>query len=497
MKELRPPGRVIVLGFDGMDYALTQSMLQQGLLPNIRSILTRGSLTPLPSVFPPDSIPAWITVFSGLPPAEHGVLSHFNYLLPDRDQPAVDTSVFHAKTFWDRIGKEARRKVCIVNPFMAYPVWPVNGVMISGPVFVKGEIQVSDPGIVSGLHVPDSLGGIDELPTRRNIVDFFRRTLDDTVAQGKFGLELFRRERPDFFFQTFYTTDRVQHHLWRYCDPSDPTYPGKSPVQDGIREFFAKIDEIVGEFRRTVAPEDLLVLMSDHGHGMRCTHCFNLNEYLRRRGHLQSAGERKRFGAKVMIEKLKNHVLKFMNDHDLEDYISTVARLVPGARKLKKGTHITDRSGSQAYATDFGGTNPFGGIKVNRECVEDYSVFRDQLIDELKGLENDGKPVFEWVGTRESIVSGKYIDRYPDILYRMRPQLGTGLAQHCELVTVNPTHKKISGGHRADGVFLCSDTTRWHVDPATCGIANIYATLLAIHGLDVEPGRGHSFLTPA
>jgi len=489
-------GKVIVLGFDGMDFDLTRALVDSGSMPNVAKLSKNGNFAALPSVFPPDSIPAWITVFSGLSPAEHGVFSHINYLLPDKEQPAVDTSVFHGKTFWDRIGDEAKATVCIVNPFMAYPVWPVNGVMISGPVFLRGDIQVSDPNRLGNLSVPKSMGGIEELPSRRNIQDFYRRTLEDTKQQAKFGIDLFRQECPDFFFQTFYTSDRVQHHLWRYHDAKDPTHPGRSEVQDGIKDFYSHIDQIIGTFSEDLSESDLLVIMSDHGHGMRCTHCFNINEYLRRQGYLESTSKKSRTNTKVLVEMLKNRVLRFMNDHDLEDYISTVAKLVPGARKLKNGSHIADYSSSQAYATDFAGTNPFGGLWVNPTTVDDYGKFRQHLIEELKTLKHEGKPVFEWITTRESMGSGQHLDRYPDILYAMRSELGTGFSMHCDLVTVNPTHKKISGGHRANGVFISNDCAAWHLDESKCSVANLYATLLSVHGLETEPGRGESFLVP-
>jgi len=497
MSAARTPfDRLVVLGFDGMDFELTRSLMERGMLPNISAIARSGHFIPLRSVFPPDSIPSWITVFSGLDPSEHGVLDHVNYLLQRGEKPVIDTSVFHGKTFWDRIGAETGSDVCIVNPFMAYPAWPVNGVMVSGPVFISGDIQVSDPSRLAGLAPPASLGGIEELPTRRNIADFLQRTVRDTDEQAQFGVELLRQRRPSLFFQTFFTSDRIQHHLWRYCDRSDPTYPGPTEVEGGIERFFMRIDAIVGEFAKQLGPRDRLIIMSDHGHGMRCTHCFNVNEYLRRRGHLKSAA-RGRSLHKVLIERLKNRVLRFMNDHDLEDYISKVARLVPGARAMKKGAHITSFADSSAYATDFAGTNPFGGIVVNRGQVADYDAFRDALIRELLDVKHGGEPVFRWVKPREAFYGGKHIGRYPDILYEMAPRLGTGFSLHCELVTVNPTHKKISGGHKADGIFICNALQGRSIRADKCSIANMYATFLSLYGLAAEAGRGESMLDGA
>lgn len=487
-------GKVILLGFDGMDYDLTKSLISKDLLPNLAKLADRGSFSPLLSVFPPDSIPSWITTYTGLDPSEHGVLDHINYLLDKKGETAIDTSVFHEKTFWDRIGKETDTEVCIINPFMAYPVWDVNGVMVNGPSFITGPIQASDTDYLDGIQIPGSIGGIEDLPSRSTIKPFYDKTISDTKEQAEFGLDLLRKKSPGFFFQTFLTTDRLQHHLWRYCDETDPTYPGKNEVETGIDDFFKLIDDIVGRFLAELNPEDTIMIMSDHGHGMRCTHTFNLNELFRRKGYLKSAGGDKRFDKKIIIEKLKNRVLRFLNDHDLEEYMHKIAKIVPNAKALKKGSHITNYSDSMVYASDFAGTNPFGGICINKENVNNYELFRHMVINELNTVTYEGLPVFKWLKPREAIYNGKYIDRYPDILFEMVPKLGSGMSLHCDLFTVNPTHKKISGGHKKNGVFFVKTLDKANINEKKCKITNIYSTILSIFNIKDTPSNGVNFL---
>jgi predicted AlkP superfamily phosphohydrolase/phosphomutase len=488
-------GRVILLGFDGMDFDLTRELMDKGQLPNLKSIADKGGFSPLLSVFPPDSIPSWITTFTGVDPSNHGILEHINYLLDDAEECAIDTSVFHGKTFWDRIGNEAGKKVCIINPFMAYPVWPVNGVMVSGPVFIEGEIECSDDNYVSGLKIPDSIGGITDFPNKSNMKTYYDDMVRDTQEQVDFGLDVLKNNDIDFFFQTIVTTDRVQHHYWRYCDKNDPTYPGPSEIDTTVPDFFKMTDRIVGRFMDTLNENDILLIMSDHGHGMRCTHCFNTNEFLRQKGYLKSASGKKRFSKKIILEIMKNRVLKFMNDHNLEDYISVVAKFVPNAKALKKGTHITNYADSMAYGSDFAGTNPFGGICINRQLVDDYDRFREQLMEELKLIEHDGKKIFTWVRKREELYSGTLIERYPDILYEMLPRYGSGFSLHTDLITVNPTHKKISGGHKKNGIFFISNPEQWEIDKSACKITNMFSTLMGFYHIENKSDISKSFLT--
>lgn len=483
---------VVLLGIDGMDSDLTLTLLDK--LPVLKKLSQDGLTGPLRSVFPPDSIPAWITCYTGLDPSEHGVLESINYLAKGDDRLKIDTSAFQGKTFWDIIGA-AGNSVCVINPFMAYPVWPVHGVMINGPVFIGGDIQVSDPSWTTGVKIPQTLGGIVDFPSRKTIAEFVSKTFADTREQADFGLKMLKQNRPNLFFQTFLTMDRLQHFLWRYCDSHDPTYPGKNPLEDSIEKFYILIDSIIGEYLQCLGPDDELMVISDHGHGMRCTHCFNLNEELRNRGYVRSVAEGKLFSKQLLVEKLKNSVLNFMNEQNLEDYISVIAKMVPNAKKLKKGKHITKASDNIAYASDFTGTNPFGGICINKTKVKDYERFRDQLIGELAAIQINGTQAFLWIQKREEMFAGSYLERFPDILFSLRPEYGVNWNLHTKTVTTNPTHKKISGGHKEHGIFFSSISGRPIRDNSDLIMRNVFSTLLDRFGIDGSPySQGRSFL---
>jgi len=487
--------KLVILGIDGMDFDHTQSILHK--LPNIKRFSETGLIAPFKSVFPPDSIPSWITCYTGKDPSEHGILESINYFSKGNNRLNIDNSVFQGKTFWDIIGNSGK-SVCVINPFMAYPVWPVNGLMVNGPVFITGKIDISDPSMLDGISVPKSLGGITDFPTKKSLGDFIEKTFSDTAEQAEFGMSVFKKNRPDFYFQTFLTMDRIQHFLWRYCDQNDPTYPGPTSHGTSIKKFYVFIDEIIGKFMEALDPDDRLIVLSDHGHGMRCTRCFNINEFLRKRGYVRSIAEGKLFSHNLLIEKLKNGVLNFMHEHDLEDYISKIANLIPNAKKLKKGKHITKNNANKAYASDFTGTNPFGGVCINRDLVDDYDHTRSELIGLLLCVNENGEPVFEWVKKREEIFSGEYLERFPDILFCLKSKYGVNWNLHTREFTANPTHKKISGGHKEDGVFFTNISAEKFADDKDIKMTNFFSTVLYLFGLDAKQmSRGKSFIKEA
>lgn len=485
--------RVIVLGIDGMDFDYVSNILLD--LPAVKMLSKTGLVAPFKSVFPPDSIPSWITCYTGKDPSEHGILESVNYLAKGDDRLKIDRSAFQGRTFWDIIGRSGRT-ACVINPFMAYPVWPINGVMVNGPVFIDGNIQISDPSWTDGIEVPQSLGGIVDFPTKDSLGEFIEKIFSDTAEQAEFGLAVFKKNRPDLYFQTFLTMDRIQHFLWRYCDENDPTYPGPNPHQSSIKKFYIFTDEIIAKFMEVLDPGDQLIVISDHGHGMRCTQCFNLNEFLRRQGYVRSVAEGKIFSKELLIEKLKNGVLNFMNEHNLEDYISKIAKFIPNAKKIKKGKHITRNSANKAYASDFTGTNPFGGVCINRELVDDYDQTRTDLMDLLASVKVNSEPVFEWLRKREEMFSGEYLDRFPDILFCLKSQYGVNWNLHTKEFTINPTHKKISGGHKENGVFFTNIPAEKTNDLDDIKMTNFFSTILELFEIDGKKwSRGKSFIT--
>jgi predicted AlkP superfamily phosphohydrolase/phosphomutase len=72
--------RVVVLGLDGMDHGLTETMLEEGKLPNLARLRDQGSFKPLGTTVPPLSPVAWSTFQTGVNPGKHNI---FDFLTPD------------------------------------------------------------------------------------------------------------------------------------------------------------------------------------------------------------------------------------------------------------------------------------------------------------------------------------------------------------------------------------------------------------------------------
>ncbi len=83
--------RVIVLGFDGMDYSLTQRFMSEGRLPNLERLAELGGFTPLRTSIPPQSPVAWSEFLTGLDAGGHGIYD-FIHRDPETMVPYLSTA---------------------------------------------------------------------------------------------------------------------------------------------------------------------------------------------------------------------------------------------------------------------------------------------------------------------------------------------------------------------------------------------------------------------
>lgn len=443
--------RLVVLGIDGMDPCVFEKL--EAELPHLSAIKKAGSFAHCNSVFPPDSIPAWVTIFTGEYPEKHGWLDNIDYEDIRKGAEVGKMCDLQGRTFWDRLG-QAGKRVCIVNPLLAYPVWPVNGVMTSGPVFITGEKQIFPQGLVPADELPE-LGGMTNFPSENELEPFLESTLQSTRQLAEFGLKLLATEPWDLFFISFFTLDRTQHFLWRFWDTTDPLYPGPSALDRGVVQAYKTFDDIVGKFLERLDDGTGLVVLSDHGHGQRPTMLLNLNEAFRQEGLLKTSdGTASRMSLKKGLEITKNTSIRLVAKVLGEKWLYRIGGLLPKkARKaLKKSTYLLDRQNSVAWVSDVGGGASVGGVEITPRLADlgqEYTSTAQRIIETIKKIRTPaGEPVIQWARMREA---GSV---YPDIIFEMDPRFSVGRSLFCPILETNPRHRIISGGHKKEGVLF-------------------------------------------
>jgi predicted AlkP superfamily phosphohydrolase/phosphomutase len=73
-------GRIVILGFDGVDAHIVEEMLARGELPNLAALKQRGGYSPLTPTVPAQTPVSWATFSTGLDPGGHEI---FDFLKRD------------------------------------------------------------------------------------------------------------------------------------------------------------------------------------------------------------------------------------------------------------------------------------------------------------------------------------------------------------------------------------------------------------------------------
>ena len=78
---------MIVIGVDGMDPRLSESMMREGLLPNLTKLRAAGGFSDLGTSIPPQSPVAWANFINGAGPGSHGIFDFIHRHPHDPCQP--------------------------------------------------------------------------------------------------------------------------------------------------------------------------------------------------------------------------------------------------------------------------------------------------------------------------------------------------------------------------------------------------------------------------
>lgn len=466
--------KLIVIGIDSLEPTLLEKFAPD--LPNLTALRASSPKIHLSSIFPPDSIPAWISIYTGLNPAEHGIVYVFDMFNSQwQEILGLDIGVFKEKTFWDKASK-AGKKVCVIFPMLAYPPWLVNGVMVSRSTdyrrvdgqpewVVEREIGVFPTEARAQFNIPRKMLGVSGSPPPRSELALNGKIAQQALRdEGELGLKICADCEWDLFFITFSWLDTIQHLYWRYMDEEDPTYPGPNPHEDIIRDAYKILDEYVGKFKRLYAGVDLLVF-SDHGHGIRPPLTVNINEYLRRRGYIIGKGPAFDLFFRI-LEAAKGIVLQASHWLELDQVLLRLSKK-RGLSTISKNLYLSkasiDFKRSKAYLSTFAGPKSYGhgGIDINKEALvrQDYESLRSELIKDIQQLTHPktGTPLVDWVIRREDLYHGKHtVKCYPDIVFQLKEGFGTYWGIYGGLISSAHDHHLSSGGHKREAVFLLS-----------------------------------------
>ncbi|MHC4957426.1 MAG: alkaline phosphatase family protein [Planctomycetota bacterium] len=228
-------------------------------------------------------------------------------------------------------------------------------------------------------------------------VQLFDEIRDTYLAHERLCLDRLDRSDAALLTMVFTAQDRMSHMYFRYRDRGHPArnekqiadFVARTGVKDPILEAYRWMDQTVGKVLARLGPDDIFILVSDHGfHSFR--YGFNLNSWLWRQNMLALAD--------TAARKRKRRLKEFFGSGSPTDHI--------------------DWDRTQAYAMGLGqiylnlkGRESNGTVDpANKDAV------LARIVKLLEGLEGpDGKPVFTRIYRGEEIFHGSRMAAAPDL----------------------------------------------------------------------------------
>jgi predicted AlkP superfamily phosphohydrolase/phosphomutase len=422
--------KLFVLALDGVPLSLIEEAFRRGRMSNLQRLSEQGGFREIDSVIPVVSSVAWATFSTGVNPARHGITGfverdeRLNYVL-------LTSSHLKMKSLWRRLSEQGMRVIALNVP-TTYPPEPIDGVIVGDFLSPSIEKAVHPRSLVPLLQRFNYIIEPEPRLAHKDKSAFLEEVHRALEGRKRLATRLLVEEDWDLFMLHVMETDRMNHFFWDAKD--DPHHP----YHHDFWEFYACVDELIGQIADGLDSETELMILSDHGFcGIKLE--VNLNRYLEEMGFLHF-----REGAQALSDL---------------DPSSRAYSLTPGRIYL-----------------NLRGRETLGS--VDPEDVPSLLQELKEALYDLKGEE--GEPIIQRVYKREEIYQGPLMAQVPELIahpidgYDLKAGVGGELF----------SRSARSGMHTYEGAFVYVRWCKLKADERA-SIIDVTPTIFQLLGLDV------------
>ena len=277
--------RVLVVGWDGADWDILDPLLATGELPALQELIVRGRRGVSPLLSPLALLGCVADLPHRLRSGRPRRLRHPR-VSARRNAPPAGLVPFHPRTDLARAPFRGREDDPASQRSRSHTLRrSCAGWAIAGGVVPPGRTFSSPAEVGPRLKLADQRRLLDDVPTppARLVAE-----LEDLTRKRAAATRTLLDEEPwDAACIVFVSPDRLQHCLLEYVHPGHPRHEEvvASPVAERVRDVYRLLDRELASLVERTDDEDLVVLMSDHGH-QPCTRALSMNKVLEHLGFL-------------------------------------------------------------------------------------------------------------------------------------------------------------------------------------------------------------------
>jgi predicted AlkP superfamily phosphohydrolase/phosphomutase len=438
--------RVLIIGWDGVDWKILQPLLDSGELPNLAALIERGAHGDCLSTVPSHSWCAWPSFMTGLNPAGHAVFDILEHKPGVNRRLPVTYKSIKARTIFEDLS-DAGKTTIAANIPLTFPAPDIKGKVIGGGVLPAARSYTSPVELQEELdsNAPFPINGMSWTTFRNRPEAFLEECSEITAKRQKTFEYLLDTTEWDFATIVYVSTDRIQHCLMQWIHPEHPEYAEKkeTPVAKQARALYQQLDEGLANLLERTDEDDLVLFMSDHGH-QAVTRACTMDRVLEHLGYAQfSKGS---FMTNLIRWGPGRRVARRL--YDLLKLHGKIALPASPLDWTKSRAYTSVTSTGEGVSVNLKGREPQGIVDPG-----DYEKLRDELYEQLSAFRDpaSGKAPIQKIYRKEEVLSGRFLDSAPDLLLVPAPFYSLTHAK-----TMVEDADWLSGDHRLEGVIVAT-----------------------------------------
>ena len=281
--------KLLLIGWDGADWAHINPMLERGLLPNLKAFMEAGTTGNLATLGPMLSPMLWNSVATGKYAFKHGI---YGFTEPDRFHGgARPFSSYSRKTkaIWNMLSQRGM-KTNVVNWWASHPAEPIDGCVVSnlyagikagrdGPIIPKGVIHPEDRHESLGRFkvfpqelTAEQICAFIPLAERINQeedarLDTFATVFSETLTTHAVATAVMEQEPWDVMAVYYTCHDHFAHAFMPFHPPRMPWVPEEDfeIYKDVLTGAYRFSDMMLGRLLQFCDDDTTVIICSDHG----------------------------------------------------------------------------------------------------------------------------------------------------------------------------------------------------------------------------------------
>jgi predicted AlkP superfamily phosphohydrolase/phosphomutase len=466
--------RIILISLDGVNWPIVNPMIEKGLLPNLKALISEGNSSTLQTHSFISSGSTWPSIHTGRHPGDHGILfSHRQMKSGTYHVVKKQPSDIPFKTFWQKTAEAGVKTIAFDLP-KAPLISKFDGLVLNSwgeespwyspcfPLNLKKQVQkkFGKHPLQEFYHRP--------MKTMEGWISLRDKLIDATQTRMKI-LRWLMEEEKDWQLVVMAVNElHLGGHLfWHLIDPASADFDKEisEHVGDVLEKMMEIFDQALGSMINDFKGASFLII-SNNGMGPSNQPVQVLDVLLKKMGYM--------YGSIPDENELNRSSHNFVQEMEAVlplGLVQGVKKLIPRKVWNKWGRRLTHSAKDWKKSIAFPLPNDVSGaIRINLKGREpngivtsdEYDQVCDSIIEDFNDLKilESGKPAVARIIKVQEEFKGERVNELADLLVLWNVETRIEGLTSEKIGKVYVKKDKRSGSHTDKGIFIWQDPSK-------------------------------------